>query len=140
MDRWPMHAAALAILAVAFTPVTPAVAAAGLKVISVHGDPKILLVLTPNHLPSGRIEDDVRLVNRSTESCCFRFEVFDEAWVHVPRRVAIVTAPPNSAYRVVKLGIHAPGSKYPYKFNGVYLKDSGATDCRRALSPSSTAG
>jgi hypothetical protein len=139
MARWPLYAAALASLAAALTPITPAVAAAGLKMINVHGDPRILLVLTPNHTASGRIEDDVRLVNRSREPYCFRFEVYDDAWVYVPRRVSIVTAPPNSAYRVVKLGIYAPGSKYRFKFTGVYLKDSGATDCRRAQFPSSTA-
>jgi hypothetical protein len=133
-------AAGLIAAAVALAPVTPALAErAGLKMINVHGDPKILLVLTPNHLPSGRVEDDVRLVNRSTESYCFRFEVYDEAWVYVPRHISVVTAPPNSAYQVVKLGIYAPGSKYRFKFNGVYLKDSGSTDCRRAQFPASTA-
>jgi hypothetical protein len=115
--------------------VSPAGAEAGLKMINVHGDPQILLVLTPNHLPSGRVEDDVRLVNRSGETYCFRFEVYDEEWVYVPRRISVMTAPPNTAYRVVKLGIYAPGSKYRFKFNGVYLKDSNATDCRRAQFP-----
>jgi hypothetical protein len=125
---------------VAAAAVSPAVAAAGLKTINVHGDPQILLVLTPNHLPSGRVEDDVRLVNRSSEVYCFRFEVYDEAWVYVPRRISVVTAPPGTAYRVVKLGIYAPGSKYRYRFNGVYLKDSHATDCRRAQFPASVIG
>ena len=140
MARWTGPAAsALAFVAMALTPVAPAMAAAGLKMINVHGDPSIVLVLTPNHLPGGRVEDDVRLVNRSADAYCFRFEVIDEQWVHVPRRVSIVTAPPNSAYRVVKLGIYAPGSKYRYKFNGVYLKNAGADDCRHAQFPESTA-
>ena len=141
MARWTVPAAsALAVLAMALTPITPAVAGAGLKMINVHGDPRIILVLTPNHLPSGRVEDDVRLVNRSADTYCFRFEVYDEAWVYVPRRVSVVTAPPGTAYRVVKLGIYAPGSKYRFKFNGVYLKNSGADDCRRAQFPATTAG
>jgi len=141
MGRWTVPAVtALAAATVALTPIAPAMAeAAGLKMINVHGDPHILLVMTPNHLPSGRVEDDIRLVNRSTEAYCFRFEVYDEAWVYVPRRVSVVTAPPNSAYQVVKLGIYAPGSKYRFKFNGIYLKDSGATDCRRANFPATTA-
>ena len=112
---------------------------AQLKMINVHGDPQILLVLTPNHLPSGRVEDDIRLVNRSGEAYCFRFEVYDENWVYVPRRISVVTAPPKSAYQVVKLGIYAPGSSYRYKFNGVYLKDAGANECRHANFPPTTA-
>lgn len=141
MARWTVPAAsALALLGATLAPMSPAVAGAGLKMINVHGDPRIILVLTPNHLPSGRVEDDVRLVNRSNDTYCFRFEVYDEAWVYVPRRVSVVTAPPGTAYRVVKLGIYAPGSKYRFKFNGVYLKNSGADDCRRAQFPSTTAG
>jgi hypothetical protein len=136
MARWTVPAAsALALAALALTPVAPAQAAAGLKMINVHGDPHIILVLTPNHTPSGRVEEDVRLVNQSRETYCFRFEVYNEAWVNVPRHVSVMTAPPNSAYRVIKLGIYAPGSRYQFKFNGVYLKDAQATDCRRAVFP-----
>lgn len=140
MARWKLSVAAALAATVALTPVTPAFAEkAGLKTINVHGDPNILLVLTPNHLPSGRVVDDVRIVNRSGESYCFRFEVYDDAWVYVPRRVSVVTAPPQTAYSVVKLGIYAPGSKYRFRFNGVYLKNSNATDCRHAQFPLSTA-
>lgn len=113
----------------------PADAAAGLKMIRVHGDPKILLVLSPSYLPDGKVEEDVRLVNRSKDDYCFRFEVYDDQWVYVPRRVSILTAPPNSAFRVVKLRIYAAGAKYRYKFKGVYLKNAGieGKDCRKAF-------
>jgi len=113
----------------------PADAAANMKMIRVHGDSKIILVLTPNYLPDGKVEEDVRLVNRSKDDYCFRFEVYDDQWVYVPRRVSIVTAPPNSAFRVIKLRIYAAGAKYRYKFKGMYLKNAGieGRDCRKAF-------
>lgn len=113
----------------------PAEAAAGMKMVRVHGDPKIILVLTPMYLPDGKVEDDVRLVNRSKEDYCFRFEVYDDQWVYARRRVTIVTAPPNSAYQVIKLRIYAAGAKYRYKYKGMYLKDANieGRDCRKAF-------
>ncbi len=111
--------------------------AADPKVIPVHGDKGVLLVLTPSYLPDGKVEDDIRLVNRTNENYCFRFEVYDDHWIAVPRKVSIVTAPPRSAYRVTKVRIYAAGSKYRYKFKGVYLKDAGieGLDCRKAFPP-----
>lgn len=131
----PIAIAAAVALAGSAAWLMPAEAAAGMKMTRVHGDPKIILVLTPTYLPDGKVEDDVRLVNRSTEDYCFRFEIYDDQWVHSPRRVTIVTAPPNSAYQVVKLRIYAAGAKYRYKFKGMYLKDAHieGRDCRKAF-------
>lgn len=131
----PIAIAATVALAASSAWLLPAEAAAGMKMVRVHGDPKIVLVLTPVYLPDGKVEEDVRLVNRSTSDYCFRFEVYDDQWVYVPRRVSIVTAPPGSAYQVVKLRIYAAGAKYRYKFKGVYLKDANieGKDCRKAF-------
>jgi hypothetical protein len=131
----PIAMAAAVALAGSAACLAPAEAAAGMKMVRVHGDPKIVLVLTPNYLPDGKVEEDVRLVNRSDQDYCFRFEVYDDQWVHAPRRVSIVTAPPRSAYQVVKLRIYAAGAKYRYKFKGMYLKDAGieGRDCRKAF-------
>ena len=131
----PLALAAATALGLSVAYYLPAEAAAGMKMIRVHGDPKIVLVLTPQYLPDGKVEEDVRLVNRSKDDYCFRFEVYDEQWVYFPRRVSIVTAPPNSAYQVVKLRIYAAGAKYRYKFKGVYLKNTGIVgrDCRKAF-------
>lgn len=119
----------------AFAAWAPPSAASGPKIIPVHGDPNILLVLTPNYLPDGKVEDDVRLVNRSNENYCFRFEVYDDHWVAVRPKVSIVTAPPHSAYRVSRVRIFTAGSKYRYKFKGMYLSDAGieGRDCRKAF-------
>lgn len=133
--RLPITLAATAALGLSAAWIMPADAAAGMKMVPVHGDPKIILVLTPNYLPDGKVEEDVRLVNRSKKDYCFRFEVYDDQWVYVPRRVSIVTAPPGSAYQVVKLRIYAAGAKYRYKFKGVYLDQAGieGRDCRKAF-------
>ena len=137
MARWrvPSMLAATVAIGASAGVVLPALAAAGMKMVPVHGDRNIILVLTPNYLPDGKVEEDVRLVNRSKKDYCFRFEVYDDQWVYVPRRVSIVTAPPGSAYQVVKLRIYAAGAKYRYKFKGVYLDQTGieGRDCRKAF-------
>lgn len=110
-------------------------AGAGLKIINVHGDPDVLLTLTPTYLPDGKVEDVVHLVNRSKEDYCFRFEIYDDAWVWAPRKVNIVTAPPGSAYEVTRVKIFAAGGKYRYKMDGKSVSKAGITnrDCRKAF-------
>lgn len=127
---------ALVAAGAAMAPSAPIQAAAGIKYVNVHGDPKIVLALTPSYLPDGKVEDLVHLVNRSDEPYCFRFEVYDDAWAYVRRRVNIVTAPPGSAYEVTRIKIFAAGGKYRYKMDGMYWSKTGIEgkqDCRKAF-------
>ena len=112
--------------------------AAPQKHINVFGDPNITLALIPSHLPDGKPVDQVYLINRSARSYCFRFEVYDDAFIYVPKRVTILTAPPRSAYQVTKVKIIAAGGKYRFKMDGAYLDDvegqmQGRPDCRKAF-------
>ncbi|HYE42777.1 MAG TPA: hypothetical protein VEA15_05225 [Caulobacteraceae bacterium] len=126
---------ALSVAAAAVLPSAASRADAGLKFINVHGDPDIILTLTPSYLPDGKVVDLVHLVNRSDRDYCFRFEVHDDAWIYVPKKVNIVTAPPGSAYEVARVKIIAAGGRYRYKIDGKYLADTGikGRDCRKAF-------
>jgi len=107
------------------------VQAASEKYINVHGDPAIILALIPTHLPDGKPIDQVFLLNRSKRTYCFKFEIYDDAFIYVPKRVTVMTAPPNSGYQVTKVKIIASGGKYRFKYAGVYAPE-GMTDCRKA--------
>jgi len=128
---------ALALLGAGLSPLTEAKAATD-KYINVHGDPDITLALIPSHLPDGKAVDQVFLINRSGRNYCFRFEVYDDAFIYVPKRVTIMAAPPRSAYQVTKVKVIAAGGKYRFKMHGVYLEDvqaqmPGRPDCRKAF-------
>lgn len=137
MTRTTARRAMIAVAAAtaALLPTAAPQAAADLKFINVKGDPDIILTLTPSYLPDGKVVDLVHLVNRSDRAYCFRFEVHDDAWIYVPKKVNIVTAPPGSAYEVARVKIIAAGGRYRYKIDGKYLDDAGikGSDCRKAF-------